>query len=131
MLTTAGNIVVHGTSAGQLRVLRADTGEILKSIEVGTGIMAAYVVNELTDAARGVLLDRLLTAAAANARVLIIEPIARRMVPWWTAWRGAFEAAGGRADEWRLEAPLPERQRDLARAAGLDPRTLAARSLLL
>ena len=97
----------------------------------GTGIMAAYVVNELTDAARGVLLDRLLTAAAANARVLIIEPIARRMLPWWPVWRGAFEAAGGRADEWRFDAPLPERQRDLARAAGLDPRTLAARSLLL
>jgi quinohemoprotein ethanol dehydrogenase len=41
VLTTAGNIVVHGISAGQLRVLRADTGELIREIDVGTGIMAA------------------------------------------------------------------------------------------
>ena len=40
-LTTAGNLVVHGTYQGQLIVYHAMTGEKLKTIEVGTNIAAA------------------------------------------------------------------------------------------
>jgi hypothetical protein len=36
-----------------------------------------------------------------------------------------------RLGEWRFPADLPRRQRDLAKAAGLDPRELTARSLYL
>jgi quinohemoprotein ethanol dehydrogenase len=43
VLTTAGNLVVQGTSAGKLMVYRADTGAVVKEINVGTGIMAAPV----------------------------------------------------------------------------------------
>jgi quinohemoprotein ethanol dehydrogenase len=41
ILSTSGNLVFQGTTAGQLIVYRADTGEKLKTIETGTGIMAA------------------------------------------------------------------------------------------
>jgi hypothetical protein len=61
----------------------------------------------------------------------VVEPIARRAVPWWADWQIAIERAGGRADEWRFPADLPPTQRALARAAGLDPRELTARSLFL
>jgi quinohemoprotein ethanol dehydrogenase len=47
VLTTAGNLVVHGTSAGWLMVRRADDGSVVKQIEVGTGIMAAPVSYEI------------------------------------------------------------------------------------
>ncbi len=47
VLTTAGNLVVFGTSAGKLLVLSADKGELLKEIEAGTGIMAAPVSYEI------------------------------------------------------------------------------------
>jgi quinohemoprotein ethanol dehydrogenase len=47
VLTTAGNLVVQGTSAGKLLVRRASSGELLKEIEVGTGIMAAPVSYEI------------------------------------------------------------------------------------
>jgi len=63
--------------------------------------------------------------------VLIIEPIARRATPWWPHWSARFAASGGRADEWRFPSTLPVRQQSLARAAGLDPRELTARSLYL
>src|SRR5690606_31592734 len=43
------NLVVHGTSSGKLMVRRADSGELLKQIEVGTGIMAAPVTYALDD----------------------------------------------------------------------------------
>jgi len=47
VLTTAGNLVVQGTSSGRLVVYRADSGDIVKEIDVGTGIMAAPVSYEI------------------------------------------------------------------------------------
>lgn len=95
------------------------------------GILAAYAINELPDAGRDELLPRLIAAHRSGARVLIVEPIARRMAGWWASWERAFAAAGGRADEWRFPTDLPARQRALAKAAGLDPRELTGRSLFL
>jgi hypothetical protein len=97
--------------------------------QAGTGILAAYLVNELDDAARRAMLQQLLTARSAGSRILVIEPIARRTAPWWAEWSAAFGRLGGRADEWRFQVPLPPTQQRLARAAGLDPRELTARSL--
>jgi SAM-dependent methyltransferase len=106
-------------------------------------VIAAFAVNELSDASRAALLERLLagraTEAAAHARtagghqapVLVVEPIARAAAPWWRAWRAAFERAGGRADEWRFRVALPPLVTKLDRAAALDHRELTARSLLL
>jgi SAM-dependent methyltransferase len=97
----------------------------------GSAVLAAYAVNELTPDGRAALLPSLLRAHADGARVLVVEPIARRSVPWWKDWQAAVERAGGRADEWRFPAELPPTQRGLARAAGLDPRELTARTLFL
>jgi quinohemoprotein ethanol dehydrogenase len=47
VLTTAGNLVIQGTSAGFLVAYRADTGEKLTELEVGTAIMAAPVTYEI------------------------------------------------------------------------------------
>ena len=77
------------------------------------------------------LLTSLLEAHARGSRVLVIEPIARRALPWWGDWQTAVERAGGRADEWRFAVDLPPTQLALARAAGLAPRELTARSLFL
>jgi Methyltransferase domain len=95
------------------------------------GIILAYAVNELSDVVRAALLRRLLAAHRSGARVLVIEPIARRSAGWWRSWGEAFADAGGAAAEWRFAIGLPPRQRALARAAGLDPRELTARSALL
>ena len=62
--------------------------------------------------------------------MLIVEPIARRLAPWWSGWQSAFTAAGGRSDEWRLPSALPPRQRQLAKSAGLNPQEMTARTLL-
>ena len=99
----------------------------------GIGILAAYAVNELAPDERAALLPTLLEGRRRGARVLVIEPIARRLAglsTWWKDWQAAAEADGGRADEWRFPAALPPTQLALARSAGLDPRELTARSLL-
>jgi hypothetical protein len=93
------------------------------------GYLAAFTVNELDDAGRASLLVRLREAAKGGASVLIVEPISRRIAPWWSAWSAAFRELGGRADEWRFRVPLPETLRLLDRAAGLDHRELRGRSL--
>ncbi len=69
--------------------------------------------------------------APRGASVLVIEPIARRMSPWWDEWAGFFRALGGRADEWKFTPRLPERLALMDRAAGLDHRELKARTLHL
>jgi SAM-dependent methyltransferase len=97
----------------------------------GGGVIAAFTVNELGDDARRPFLSRLLDAHAAGSAVLVVEPLSRRVSPWWPEWTGAVEAAGGRADEWRFPATLPETTALLGKAAGLDTRELLGRSLAL
>jgi hypothetical protein len=95
-----------------------------------SGILLAYAVNELQDAsARDQLLSRLLASAAAGAHIIVIEPLAGFVAPWWNSWRQAFEPIGGRADEWRFQADLPPIVEKLDRAAGLNHRELRGRSL--
>jgi trans-aconitate methyltransferase len=96
-----------------------------------SGILAAFTVNELDDAARERLKDRLLEAHAGGATLLVMEPLSRRVAPWWDAWQRSFETRGGRGDEWRFPAKLPATLRLLDKAAGLDHRKLLARSLWL
>lgn len=97
----------------------------------GAGIVLAYTANELADAGRSAVLDRLLEAARGGALVLVVEPIAGAFTRWWPDWQRAFAAAGGRSDEWRFAADLPDLVRRLDRAAGLDHRELTAKSLWL
>ena len=108
---------------------RAAVGSIQRTklpTDPGTTILLAYAINELPDADRDALLPRVVAARQRGARLLIVEPIARRMNRWWEDWRVALAA---RHDEWRFRIALPPRQRSLAKAAGLDPQELTARSL--
>jgi hypothetical protein len=81
--------------------------------------LAAYTVNELPPAAREALRGALLGAAQEGNPVLVIEPLAGAVAPWWAAWAEDFARVGGRVDEWRLPAHLPEIVARFDRAAGL------------
>ena len=94
-------------------------------------VIASYTVNELPDERRAVLLRRLLDRPAQGDRVLIIEPLAYGVTPWWREWQQAFERGGGRADEWRRRVDLPAIVQKLDRAAGLNHDELTGRSLWL
>jgi SAM-dependent methyltransferase len=95
----------------------------------GAGILAAFTVNELADAARDALLDQFLERAARGDSVLVVEPVAGFVARWWNGWRDAFERAGGRADQWRIRAELPAIVAKLDRAAGMNHREITGRSL--
>jgi predicted RNA methylase len=92
-------------------------------------IVAGFVANELNDDARRVLLENLRTARRAGMSVLVVEPISLRVSPWWPDWERAFAEIGGTADEWRFRIEPPLIVKRLARATGLHPEVLTARSL--
>jgi len=94
-----------------------------------TAILCAWSVNELETEARDALLPLLVAAAERGATVLVVEPIARSATPWWDAWSTAVTGAGGRADNWRFQVPLPPPLADLDEAAGFTREGLTAKSL--
>jgi SAM-dependent methyltransferase len=105
---------------------RADAGRI--GVPADSATIAAYCLNELDAAAR----SRILSAAAASRQpLLVVEPIARGVTPWWGAAAAEIVAYGGRADDWKLPLDMPERWRLLDRAAGFRRDHLSARTLWL
>jgi hypothetical protein len=105
-------------------VKRGDITRVRFPRETGFAV-AAFVVNELDDEGRDGLLTRLL----ALPHALVVEPISRRVSPWWPDWTRAFEKAGGRADEWKCAITPPAITAKLGAAAGLTTDAVAGRSL--
>jgi predicted RNA methylase len=93
-------------------------------------VLAAFVVNELSAPDRAAALDRLVEAARKGHHVVVIEPISKKLTPWWSEWERAFESSSGRTSEWRFRVELPRLLRDLDKSAGLDHRELTARTLM-
>ena len=123
---TYGLLGVRGR-ARQADLSRPDTGS-LPRIDPRSAVVAAYTLNELPDLGRDRIAGHLLDAAARGAAVLIIEPISRRVTPWWDAAASRVLAAGGRADEWKFELARPPLVERFDRAAGLDHRVTGCRS---
>jgi protein-L-isoaspartate O-methyltransferase len=116
---------------GLIGMARQRDAARLPRLAKGDAAIVAYVLNELPDAARMRLEQQLLESAARGGRVLILEPVARGIAPWWDATARRVESAGGREDEWRFAADLPPLLQTLDHAAGLNHRELTVRSLYI
>src|SRR5688572_979405 len=103
----------------------------LPALPATGGVIAAYTLNELDEQRRQATEMQLLDAATRGTRVLIIEPIARGVTPWWDATAARMRALGGREDEWRFPGDLPPLLRLFDKSAGLNHQELTARSLYL
>ena len=95
----------------------------------GTSIaVAAFVVNELKEHDRADLLTQI---KQSRVSTLIVEPISQRISPWWSDWAEEFQKMGGRADTWKARIEPPPLVKRLAKATGLRPEMLTARSLFI
>jgi hypothetical protein len=98
-------------------------------------IVAAFVVNELNERDRAAVFDQLFSGSRirgpGSRHVLIVEPISQRISPWWEEWAAGFLKMGGRADVWKARVDMPPIVTRLAKASGLRPEMLTARSLFL
>jgi hypothetical protein len=113
---------------GSTRRLHAGRLRIPRGVDA---LVAGWMLNELDGDTRGALRQTLLDATARGCTLLVVEPIATRVAPWWGEWSAPFVARGARVDEWRFAPDLPGIVRRLGRAAGLEPGSVTARSLFL
>jgi ubiquinone/menaquinone biosynthesis C-methylase UbiE len=103
-------------------------------------VVAAFVVNELNDKDRAALLEHFTLqnqigsrepGTGKRHRVLVVEPISQRISPWWDQWAAEFARMGGRSDVWKARVEMPPIVKRLAKASGLRPEMLTARSLFV
>ena len=89
--------------------------------------VAGWFLNECGDADRERLLSSLERGISAGARVLVLEPLASRAVPWWDELAARLAARGlaTGAIRWRMQRPAWVA--DMDKAAHLDHRELGAR----
>ena len=111
---------------------QARTGDVtgIASVRGTDAVVAGYVLNELPEATRRSLEDSLLAVAAAGGHVLIMEPIARGVAPWWDEWTGKFPKGLCTVVEKRLRLDLPPKIALLARSAGLGTEATVVRVLV-
>ena len=113
---------------------RATTGNLATRVlrcSSRDAVIAAYVLNELSDDDRRQLVDAMVCASEHGTRVLVMEPMAKRLTPWWDKTAERVLATGGREDAWRLPVDLPDPLSLLDRAAGLNHQVLTCRTLYM
>lgn len=113
----------------QVDTRRGDAGRVQVPRSVDA-IIAGWMLNELSHTDRESVRATFVDAARRGVRVLIVEPIATRVSPWWREWSESFAPLGARADEWRFRVGLPDLLKRFDHAAGLRHDELTARSLL-
>ena len=109
------------------RTRRVELPAGLPRLGAGDLVTAGYVLNELPPAAREQLMVAFARALGAGARLLVLEPLARGISPWWDNSVRRLAPAGAEAAlfKWRIERPAwIERLDD---ASGLDHREIGAR----
>lgn len=93
--------------------------ETLDSIRRPDGVVIGWTLNELDDLKREVIASKLLPWVAKGSRLLVIEPVSKRVAPWWDAWAARFPKGQCSVMEKRLRLRLPPKIALLARSAGL------------
>lgn len=111
------------------RTVRGRIPDVLPRVEAGDLWVLGWSANELAEAERDALLERLLRAIGFGARVVLLEPLAGAAVPWWRHWREALAPLGVEDFECKVPVALPEWIARLDKASGLDHRVLGARLL--
>jgi hypothetical protein len=100
-----------------------------RSADGPVAVVLGWSLNELETTKRARALDALLVLAGHGYPILMVEPIATRIVPWWAGWTARAHAAGGHAAEWRFPAQLPPALAALDEAAGFRRQELTARTV--
>jgi trans-aconitate methyltransferase len=111
------------------RVQRVDLRRPRIHPDAATLVVAAYTINELDEDTRAFTLEWLCQTLQPGSALLIVEPIAKTVTPWWSEWATALRPMRAREDEWRFATPLPNRLRLMDKAAGLDHQVRKARTL--
>ena len=111
------------------RARRGALPAALPRLGSGDLAVAGWMLNELADPARDALLDALGRAARRGAQLLVLEPLAGRVSPWWDAAAARLAPEGVASALAKGAFARPDWVARMDRAAGLDHRSLGARLL--
>jgi hypothetical protein len=108
---------------------RDSIAQTLASLRRPDGVAIGWTLNELDDARRDLIAATIAPWIAAGTRVLVVEPVSKRVAPWWDEWTARFPSDRCRIAERRLRLDLPPKIGLLARSAGLDAGSTVVRVL--
>jgi hypothetical protein len=92
-----------------------------------TGIIAGWAVNELAKADRDQLLDVLDLLLERGATLVVMEPLARGVAPWWDDWAARLAPRNVHERDVKAEVDLPAPLDSFSDAAGFRKRELGVR----
>lgn len=92
-------------------------------------LVFGWSLNELSPEARAETVAGVLRWLHRGAGLLVLEPLSLKVSPWWPELRAALAEHGVQEVVFKERIPLPQRLRDLDRAAGLDHQELGCRAL--
>ncbi len=104
--------------------------EILDSIRRPEGVAIDWTLNELDDEKRALIAARIQPWIAKGTRLLVVEPVSKRVAPWWDEWTARFPKDSCSVLEKKLRLDLPPKIALLARSAGLSTDATVVRVLL-
>jgi hypothetical protein len=104
-------------------------GRALETVAEGDAVIAAWAVNELAAGERDALATDLAAVAGRGARVLLVEPVAGWVTPWWGHWRDRVFQGRATDEVDELDLELPDLLRRLDDAAGMHHAHLKVRTL--
>lgn len=95
--------------------------------KAGEVLVFGWSLNELSDEHRADTLRRVESALRKGCGLVILEPLSRRISPWWSDVSHRLGRLGASQADVKVTVELPPLLRDLDRAAGLDHRLIGAR----
>ncbi len=111
------------------RTRRAELPAGVPRLGAGDLVAAGWLLNECSAAVRARLATLLAGSLGAGARVVVLEPLARGVAPWWDDFATAMANAGAASVLLKWSIERPDWIARLDAAAGLDHRELGARVL--
>jgi len=91
--------------------------------------LLGWSANEMDEGARAAVLAAAADSLAAGASLLVLEPLAAPVSPWWKEWTERLSPRGVEEQIVKLRVALPEWLARLDKASGLDHQVLGARVL--
>lgn len=104
--------------------------ETLDAIRRPDGIVIGWTLNELDEERRDQIATRVVPWVAKGSRLLVIEPVSKRVTPWWDEWTARFPKDRCSVQEKKLRLNLPPKIALLARSAGLGADAMVVRVLV-
>jgi hypothetical protein len=104
--------------------------EVLESIRRPEGVVIGWTLNELDDEKRELIASRLQPWLSKGTRLLVIEPVSKRVAPWWEEWAARFPKDSCTTLEKRLRLDLPPKISLLAKSAGLGTDAMVVKVLV-